>query len=192
MEMEQQKQYREDLLEWCNHIYLHWESMKPQFINHSDPITLEEWEESHRELTEKLDTDGDVEFDDYRSAKKLYESWEHLCSENQAYQEKAEAEFEKNREMQQYREQLLEWCNNLHFHWESMRTKFSKMFDLRSLEEWEETYRELTEKLQTEDDVPFDAYETAQKLYEGWNQLYCEASIYDDISKAEMEMVNPI
>jgi hypothetical protein len=38
---------------------------------------------------------------------------------------------------------LLEWCNNIYFHWENIKPRFSKLFDLKNLEEWEESYREL-------------------------------------------------
>ncbi|MCM3169488.1 hypothetical protein [Peribacillus frigoritolerans] len=88
LEIEEQKQYREDLLEWSNHIYFHWESMKPRFSKLFDIESLEEWEESCRELKVKLQEDSKVDFDDYQTAKSLYEKWELLHEESQGFQEK--------------------------------------------------------------------------------------------------------
>ena len=42
MEIEDQKQYREDLLEWCNNIYFYWESIKPSFSKLFDFKSLKE------------------------------------------------------------------------------------------------------------------------------------------------------
>jgi len=88
MEIKEQKQYREDLLEWCDNIYFHWESIKPRFSKLFDIKSLEEWEESYRELKGKLQTDLKVDLDDYQTAKSLYEQWELLHKESQGYQEK--------------------------------------------------------------------------------------------------------
>ncbi|MFB7637390.1 hypothetical protein [Peribacillus butanolivorans] len=88
LEIEEQKQYREDLLEWSNHIYFHWESMKPRFSKLFDIKSLEEWEELCRELKVKLQADSKVDFDDYQTAKNLYEQWKLLHEESQGYQEK--------------------------------------------------------------------------------------------------------
>ncbi|MDW7618060.1 hypothetical protein SC499_26270 [Peribacillus simplex] len=87
LEIEEQKQYREDLLEWSNHIYFHWESMKPRFSKLFNIESLEEWEESCRELKVKLQEDSKVDFNDYQTAKSLYEKWELLNEELQDYQE---------------------------------------------------------------------------------------------------------
>ncbi|USK35958.1 hypothetical protein LIT25_12120 [Bacillus sp. F19] len=69
----------------------------------------------------------------------------------------------------QYREDLLEWCNNIYFHWESLKPRFSKLFDLKSLEEWEESYRELKGKLQTDLKVDFDDYQAAKTYMNSGN-----------------------
>lgn len=86
MEIENQRQYREDLLEWCNNFYFHWESRKPSFSKLFDLKSLEEWEESFRGLKERLQTDLKVDYDDYQTAKSLYEQWELLYEESQGYQ----------------------------------------------------------------------------------------------------------
>lgn len=85
--MEEQKQYRDDLLEWCNTIYSNWESMKPRFSKLFDIKSLEEWEESCRNLKEKLQEDLKADFDDYQTAKGLYEQWEQLFKESNANKE---------------------------------------------------------------------------------------------------------
>ncbi len=90
--MEEQKQYPEYLLEWCNHIYFHWESMKPRFSKLFDIKTLEEWEESCLELKEKLQADLKVDSDDFQIATRLYEQWDILYRESHAYQEDIESD----------------------------------------------------------------------------------------------------
>ena len=87
MDLEEQPQYREDLLEWCNNIYSNWESMKPRFSQLFNMESLEEWEGSCRHLKEKLQTDLKADFDDYQTAKSLYEQWEQLFKESYAYKE---------------------------------------------------------------------------------------------------------
>ncbi|MDN3016838.1 hypothetical protein PH210_11585 [Paenibacillus sp. BSR1-1] len=204
---EEQKQYREELLKWCNNIYSNWESMRPRFSTLFDIKSLEEWEESYRQLNEKLHAEIKVDFDDYQTAERLYEQWELLYKELNAYQEKREIEVESvqhleleeqklihedfletealqeenkveldkwldTEEQQQYHEYLLEWCNNMFSNWESMRPRFAKLIDMKSLEEWEESCRHLKEKLQADSKVDFDDYQTAERLHEQWDQLY--------------------
>ena len=271
--MEEQKQYREDLLEWCNNINSNWESMKPRFSKLFNMEILEEWEGSCRHLKEKLQTDRNVDFDDYLTAKSLYEQWEQLFKESDAYQEELEVDsdeflewegptqyqeellesdayqeelevdsdellewkgptqyqeelLESNayqeemegysderleweeqtqfqeellvtddfqeeieietdksmdlEEQQRYREELLEWCNNIYSNWESMKPRFSKLFDLKSLEEWEESCRQLKEKLQEGLKADFNDYQTAKSLYEQWEQLFKESLPYKE------------
>lgn len=84
---QKQKQYAEYLLEWCNHIYFHWENMKPRFSRLFDLKTIDEWEELCCELKEKLQGDLRADFVDFQIAKSLYEQWELLYRESQAYLE---------------------------------------------------------------------------------------------------------
>lgn len=88
--IEEQKQYHESLLEWCNNIYFNWENMKPRFSKLFDLKTIEEWEESCRELKEKLQANLHVDSVDFQKAKSLYEQWELLYRELHAYREKVE------------------------------------------------------------------------------------------------------
>ncbi|MBL5867250.1 hypothetical protein [Heyndrickxia sporothermodurans] len=70
---------------------------------------------------------------------------------------------------------LLGWCSDIYVHWESVKPKFSKLFDLRTLEEWEETWRNLMSKLQKNLTVDSEDFESATSLYEQWEVLYKEA-----------------
>ncbi|MEH7479583.1 hypothetical protein V7157_00440 [Neobacillus drentensis] len=271
--MEEQKQYRNDLLEWCNTIYANWESMKPKVTKPYDMESLEEWEGSCRQLKEKLQSDLNVDFDDYLNAKSLYEQWEQLFKETNANQEEIEVvsdqrleweeeqpfheglmeraasqeemEVDSNQRLEwedekpyheklletnayqeeievgsdhrleweeeqplheglleraayqeeievdtvkyvdldeelQYREELLEWCNTIYSNWESMKPRFSKLFDIKSLEEWESSCRNLKEKLQEDLIADFDDYQTAKGLYEQWEQLFKESYPYKE------------
>jgi hypothetical protein len=88
--MEEKLKYREDLLDWCNNLYSYWNSMKPKVANHVDMERLGEWEGSCRQLQEKLQANLNVDFDDYLTAKSLYEHWEQIFRESNAYQEETE------------------------------------------------------------------------------------------------------
>jgi hypothetical protein len=211
--MEEQKQYRDDLLEWCNNIYFNWESIKPKFSQIFDMESLEEWEGTCRQLKEKLQADLSVDLDDYQTAKSLYEQWEQLFKESNAYQEEIGVDSDKRLELEeqqqfheelmetdayqeeievetdkcmdleeqlQYREDLLEWCNNIYSNWESIKPRFSQLFDMESLEEWEGTCCHLKEKLQTDLKADFDDYQTAKSLYEQWEQLFKESYAYKE------------
>lgn len=92
METVEQKEYREDLLEWCNNIYLSWESMKPRFTKHFDEKSLEDWEDSCRKLMNKLETSDEVNLEDYDEATRLYDQWELLNKESNYEQENVVAE----------------------------------------------------------------------------------------------------
>ncbi|MFP3123521.1 hypothetical protein OH784_12330 [Ectobacillus funiculus] len=85
--MEEQKQYAEYLLEWCNHIYFYWKSMKPRFSRLFDLKTVDEWEELCYELKEKLQKELRADSVDFQIANSLYEQWELLYRESQAYLE---------------------------------------------------------------------------------------------------------
>jgi hypothetical protein len=78
-----QNEYREDLLNWCNNIYLNWENMKPRFTKLFDTKSLNEWEETCRNLKNKLETNEEVNMEDYHhEATNLYEQWEIFVTES--------------------------------------------------------------------------------------------------------------
>ncbi|MDQ0201228.1 hypothetical protein [Neobacillus ginsengisoli] len=177
MKNEEQQHYRKDLLEWCNDIYHQWESMKPRYSKLLDLKSLEELEGAYRKLKEKLQDDVKADFGDFRTIESPYRE------AHADYQEEIEVESDnvmKIEEQQQYREDLLEWCNNIYYHWESMKPKFSNLFDIKSLEEWEGACRELKDKLQYDLESDFDDYQTAIKLYEQWEQLHREILAYQE------------
>ncbi|MFC6603975.1 hypothetical protein ACFQDF_24625 [Ectobacillus funiculus] len=72
----------------------------------------------------------------------------------------------------------MKWCNHISFHWEHMKPRFLKLFDLKSLEEWEEVCCKLKDKLQAELKVDSADFQTANSLYEQWELLYREAHAY--------------
>jgi predicted MPP superfamily phosphohydrolase len=92
MENVNQNEYREDLLNWCNNIYLNWENMKPKFTKLFDTRSLNEWEETCRKLKNKLKTNVEVSMEDYHEATSLYEQWETLLTESNCNLDNVESE----------------------------------------------------------------------------------------------------
>jgi hypothetical protein len=82
MENVNQNEYRDDLLNWCNNIFLNWENMKPKFTKLFDTRSLNEWEEACRKLKNKLETNVEVSMEDYHEATSLYEQWEIFFTES--------------------------------------------------------------------------------------------------------------
>jgi hypothetical protein len=78
-------------------------------------------------------------------------------------------------ELNQYRENLLEWCNNLYTNWNKSIHRFSNLVDTETLEIWEGMYSELKERLQEELPLEYEDYETANTLYEQWKNLLDES-----------------
>lgn len=190
--MGEHKQYREALLKWCNNISSNWEKVKPKYSSFFDRNYLEEWETSCRDLKEKLQTDLTEDITSYQLAQNLYEHWEHI---NNAYQEESAAKSERYTEIdeqQQYREDLLEWCNHIYLHWESMKPRFSKLFDIKSLEEWEESCQELKAKLQADLTADFNDYQRAQSLYDHWELLYSEVHGHQEESEVYSDMTTTL
>ena len=59
-----------------------------------------------------------------------------------------------------------------------MKPRFSRLFDLKSLEEWEELCCRLKDKLQADLKVDSVDFQTAESLYKQWELLYREAHAY--------------
>jgi hypothetical protein len=78
-------------------------------------------------------------------------------------------------EQKQYLESLLEWCNDTYSEWVSAKSRYSKQFDLRSVEEWEESYHELKEKIQADLKENFDHFQKAKDLHDRLNIFYTES-----------------
>lgn len=186
-EIEEQKQYLEELMEWRNTIFIQLENLKPNFSKLIEINSLEEWAELRREFKQKLNTDLNIDFDDYQTVRNLYVQLQQQKASS--YQEELDSErYAEKEEQKQDREVLLEWCNSIYFHWERMKPSFSKRFDLKSLEEWEELYRDLTTKLQTNLIVDDDDYRIAKSLYEQFEQLFNETHTYPE-TDVESEVV---
>jgi hypothetical protein len=82
----------------------------------------------------------------------------------------------ENVNQNEYRVDLLNWCNNLFLNWENIKPRFTKLFDTRSLNEWEETCRNFKNKLETKVEVSMEDYHEATSLYEQWEILFNEAN----------------
>jgi hypothetical protein len=91
----------------------------------------------------------------------------------------------ENVNQNEYREDLLNWCNNIYLNWENMKPRFTKLFDTRSLNEWEETCRNFKNKLETNVEVSMQDYHEATSLYEQWEILFIEANCNFDTVEAE-------
>ncbi|MFJ5760306.1 hypothetical protein ACIQAA_14480 [Neobacillus sp. NPDC093182] len=208
MKMNEEKHYRDDLLEWCYAVEENWESMKPRFSKLYDIEIIKEWEESCRQLKAKLWEEKNADIEDYETAKNLYEQWELLYRESIAYPEELEVQSENHVEMDghiqtneddlqpnahreeiesesepyidleelnQYRETLLEWCNNLYSNWNKSKLRLSNLVDNEILEIWEGMYSELNERLKEDLPLDYEDYETANTLYEQWKNLLDES-----------------
>lgn len=202
MEMNEQKHYRDDLLEWCYAVEENWDSMKPRFLKLYTIEIIQEWEESCRQLKTKLWNEKNAEIEDYETAKNLYEQWELLYRESIAYPEELEDDSENHVEMDeqiqidedylqpnaereeeyidleelnQYRENLLEWCTKLYSNWDKSKPRLSNLVDNEMLDIWEGMYSELKERLQEDLPMDYEDYETANSLYEQWKNLLDES-----------------
>lgn len=150
--MNEQKQYRDDLLEWCEAVEINWDSMKPRFSKLFDVEIIDEWEESCRQLKAKLRGDIKPEIKDYETASGLYEQWERLYRESIAYPEEIEVLSEihvESNEPIQLDEQLLETDA---FH-EQMEIQFEQYLNIEDLNK----YRE-------------DLLKWSRSLYSNWNK----------------------
>jgi hypothetical protein len=86
-------------------------------------------------------------------------------------------------ENKEYSIYLLEWCNNIHRNWERLKPRFSKLFDLKSLEEWENSCLYLREGLEKNLNLDsMEAFQTAINLYNQWEVLYREFDAHPENS----------
>lgn len=244
--MEEQRQYRYDLLEWCQNLYANWEIVEPRLSQIFDLESLEEWEGSCRQLQELLQTDQEAGIDEYQTAIHLFEHWERMSSVLNAYEdvenrsemddhavvEHVETEVDADHDMEievshsleeslekddspeemesglnvgshsphensfdtelesdhhvefeeshRYRDELLTWCLNMYSNWENMKPRFSKLFDMESLKEWEGSCLQLKEKLEADGNADSDDYQTAMNLFEQYQNLMKETYAYQE------------
>ncbi|MEH7252659.1 hypothetical protein V7111_11085 [Neobacillus niacini] len=164
--MNEHKQYRHDLLEWCHETakslseqleLLYSESNAYQEEIDVDTVNRSEMEEQFQIEEEYLETNAfhdemEIEPDQYIDMEKL----------------------------NKYREDLLEWCNILNSNWNRTKPRLVNLVDNESLEEWEGLCSRLNEKLQKDLSLDYEDYETANTLYELWEKLCEELYSYQD------------
>jgi hypothetical protein len=73
-----------------------------------------------------------------------------------------------------------------------MKPRFTKLFDTRSLNEWEETSRKLKNKLETNVEVNMEDYHEATNLYEQWEILFNESNCNLDNVESEERNVESV
>jgi hypothetical protein len=148
--------------ETAKNIYEQWEQLYRESIAYPEEIEIDS--ENHVEM------DGQIQIDeDYLEANAH-------CDEMESESE----QFIELEELKQYRENLLEWCNNLFFNWNKSKKRLSSFVDYEILEEWEGMYSPLKEKLQEDLPLDYKDYESANTLYEQWKNLLNESYSYQN------------
>lgn len=83
-----------------------------------------------------------------------------------------------------YLETLAEWCDHINSNWVKEKGSYTKFFDLKLIEEWEENFQSF--KKQLNEDVRKQSveeiYKQANQLYKRWEAFYTEsqAKLSDD------------
>lgn len=161
IKMNGQKQYREDLLEWCHE---------------TSKSLCEQLELLYRESNayqEEIEVDSVNRFE---MEEQFQIEDEYL--ETNAFQDEMEIESDtyiNTEELNQYRLDLLEWCNILYSNWNRTKLRLSNLVDNESLEGWEGMCSRLKEKLQEGLSLDYEDYETANTLYEQWERFLEES-----------------
>ncbi|MFP7296868.1 hypothetical protein [Neobacillus niacini] len=163
--MNGQKQYRQDLLEWCHETV---KSLSEQMellyreLN-ADQEEIEVYSVNSLEMDEQFQLEA--------------ENWEEelqdeLMSESDLYM--------KREELNQYRNDLLQWCTILYSDWNRTKPMLSNFVEEETLEGWEGMCTRLMEKLQEDLSLEYEDYETANALYEQWERLLEESYSYQE------------
>ncbi|MEH7177484.1 hypothetical protein [Neobacillus vireti] len=155
--MNENTQYRHDLLERCH------ETAKSLFEQ------LELLCRESNAYQEEID-EGTVNYREMDEQILIVEQY----LEKSAYQAEMVIEadqFIDIEELNKYREDLLEWCNILYSNWDITKPRLVNIVDNESLEGWEELCSRLKEKLQDDLSLDYEDYETANALYEQWENL---------------------
>lgn len=165
--MNEQKCYRDDLLEWCEAVELNWDSLKPRFSKLFDVEIIQEWEDSCRQLKAKLQEDIKTDIKEYETAIILYEQWEWLYRESIAYPEEIEVVSEIHMERDEQiplDEQSLE----TDAHHEETEIQLEQYMNIEDLNK----YRD-------------DLLKWSHKLYSNWNKSKHRLSNTVDIESLE-------
>ena len=75
---------------------------------------------------------------------------------------------------------LTDWCETIDAHWQKSKKSFSKLFDLKSLEEWETNLQSLKKQLKSvKRSQPIEEiYRKANELYHQWEIFHHESQSY--------------
>lgn len=158
--MSEQKQYRHDLLEWCHETA---KSLSDQMELLYREFNADQ-EESEVDCVNRLELEGQIQLEEEMLEGALQD--ELMIESNQyMYME----------ELNQYRDDLLQWCNILYLNWNRTKPMLSNLVEEESLEGWEGMCIRLIEKLQEDPSLEYEDYETANALYEQWKMLLEES-----------------
>ncbi|WHY03249.1 hypothetical protein [Neobacillus sp. DY30] len=168
--MNKQKQYRHELLEWCHETA---KSLSEQIeLLYRDSNADEE--EIEVNSVNSLEMEEQIQLEE--------ENFEPLTIQNEL-----EIQFDQYidmEELNQYREELLQWCNTLYSSWNITKPMLSNLVDNDILEGWEGMCTRLKEKLQEDLPLENEDYETATALYEQWEKLLEDSYSYQEEHQA--------
>ena len=166
--MNGQKQYREDLLEWCH-----------------------ETSKSLCEQLELLYRESNASQKRLKSILKIVSKWKNNSNarKNIWKQMLFKTRWRLNLTNISIRRNLTNtdwiywnWCNILYSNWNRTKLRLSNIVDNESLEGWEGMCSRLKEKLQEGLSLDYKDYETANTLYEQWER-FLEESYSDRVDR---------
>jgi hypothetical protein len=163
--MNEHKQYRHDLLEWCHETA---KSLSEQVELLYRELNADQ-EEIEVDSVTRLEMEGQIQLEE--------EKLEHALQDELVIESDQYINME---ELNQYRDDLLQWCNILYSNWNRTKPILSNLVDNESLEGWEGMYTRLIEKLQEDLSLDYEDYETANALYEQWEKLLEESYSYQE------------
>jgi hypothetical protein len=163
--MNEHKQYRHDLLEWCHETA---KSLSEQVELLYRELNADQ-EEIEVDSVTRLEMEGQIQLKE--------ETLEHALQDELVIESDQYINME---ELNQYRDDLLQWCNILYSNWNRTKPILSNLVVNESLEGWEGMYTRLIEKLQEDLSLDYEDYETANALYEQWEKLLEESYSYQE------------
>jgi hypothetical protein len=163
--MNEHKQYRHDLLEWCHETA---KSLSEQVELLYRELNADQ-EEIEVDSVTRLEMEGQIQLEEETLENALQDE---LVIESDQYI--------NMEELNQYRDDLLQWCNILYSNWNRTKPILSNLVVNESLEGWEGMYTRLIEKLQEDLSLDYEDYETANALYEQWEKLLEESYSYQE------------
>jgi hypothetical protein len=163
--MNEHKQYRHDLLEWCHETA---KSLSEQVELLYRELNADQ-EEIEVDSVTRLEMEGQIQLEE--------ETLEHALQDELVIESDQYINME---ELNQYRDDLLQWCNILYSNWNRTKPILSNLVVNESLEGWEGMYTRLIEKLQEDLTLDYEDYETANALYEQWEKLLEESYSYQE------------